>query len=144
LRALPRFAEFPFRSFPRFCTFDPFFRLAMIRPGSGWWSATHDVGLKSHGNALNDLSTDRSLSAAYQALFFPGRTERSLFFERKVEEGEVAASLHCPVRQTNACRPRKRHDGDEGKAVRRWERRRLCCLSRASRRANRGDKEHPR
>ena len=84
LRALPRFAEFPFRSFPRFCTFDPFFRLAMIRPGSGWWSATHDVGLKSHGNALNDLSTDRRLSAAYQALFFPGRTERSLFFERKV------------------------------------------------------------
>jgi hypothetical protein len=82
LRALPRFAEFLFRSFPRFCT--PFFRLAMIRPGSGWWSATHDVGLKSHGNALNDLSTDRSLSAAYQALFFPGRTERSLFFERKV------------------------------------------------------------
>jgi hypothetical protein len=39
LRALLRFAEFPFRSFPRFCTFDPFFRLAMIRPGSGWWSA---------------------------------------------------------------------------------------------------------
>jgi hypothetical protein len=33
------------------------------------------------------------------------------------EEGEVAASLHCPVRQTNECRPRKRHDGDEGKAV---------------------------
>jgi hypothetical protein len=32
LRALPRFVEFPFRGFPRFCTFDPFFRLAMIRP----------------------------------------------------------------------------------------------------------------
>jgi hypothetical protein len=32
LRALPRLAEFPFRSFARFCTFDRFFRLAMIRP----------------------------------------------------------------------------------------------------------------
>jgi hypothetical protein len=63
---------------------ESFFRLAMIRPGSRWWSATHDVGLKSHGNALNDLSTDRSLSATALALFFRGRTERSLFFERKV------------------------------------------------------------
>src|SRR6516225_11768347 len=33
LRALPRLAEFPLRSFPRFCTFDPFLRLAMIVPG---------------------------------------------------------------------------------------------------------------
>src|SRR5262249_3698105 len=33
----------------------------------------------------------------------------SLFFERKVGRGEVAASLHWPVRQPNGCRPRKRH-----------------------------------
>jgi hypothetical protein len=32
LRALPRFAEFLFRSLARLCTFDPFLRLAMIRP----------------------------------------------------------------------------------------------------------------
>jgi hypothetical protein len=32
LRALPRLAELPLRNFPRFCTFDPFLRLAMIRP----------------------------------------------------------------------------------------------------------------
>jgi hypothetical protein len=32
LRALPRLAEFPLRSFARFCTFDAFLRLAMIRP----------------------------------------------------------------------------------------------------------------
>jgi hypothetical protein len=31
LRALPRLAEFPLRSFAR-CTFDPFLRLAMIDP----------------------------------------------------------------------------------------------------------------
>ena len=37
--------------------------------------------------------------------------------------------LHRAVRQTNGCRPRTRHDGDEGKAVRRRGRRRLCCLS---------------
>jgi hypothetical protein len=41
LRALPRLAEFPLRSLARLCTFDPFLRLAMIRPRSGWWSETH-------------------------------------------------------------------------------------------------------
>jgi hypothetical protein len=32
LRALPRLAELPLRSFARFCTFDGFLRLAMIDP----------------------------------------------------------------------------------------------------------------
>jgi hypothetical protein len=32
LRALLRLAELPLRSFPRFCAFDPFLRLAMIAP----------------------------------------------------------------------------------------------------------------
>jgi hypothetical protein len=32
LRALPRLAEFPLRSFARFCTFDAFLPLAMIAP----------------------------------------------------------------------------------------------------------------
>jgi hypothetical protein len=32
LRALPRLAEFLLGSFPRFCTFDAFLRLAMIDP----------------------------------------------------------------------------------------------------------------
>jgi hypothetical protein len=32
LRTLPRLAEFPLRSFARFCTFDRFLRLAMIAP----------------------------------------------------------------------------------------------------------------
>ena len=30
LRALPRLADFPLRSFARFCTFDAFLRLAII------------------------------------------------------------------------------------------------------------------
>ncbi len=34
LRGLPRLADFPLGSFPRFCTFDCFLRLAMIRPRS--------------------------------------------------------------------------------------------------------------
>jgi hypothetical protein len=41
LRALPRLAEFPLRSFARFCTFDPFLRFAMIDPRFGWYFATH-------------------------------------------------------------------------------------------------------
>jgi hypothetical protein len=32
LRGLPRLAELPLRSLARFCTFDPFLRLAMIAP----------------------------------------------------------------------------------------------------------------
>ena len=32
VRGLPRLAEFPRRSFARFCTFDCFLRLAMIDP----------------------------------------------------------------------------------------------------------------
>jgi hypothetical protein len=41
LRALPREADFPFGSFPRFCAFARFLLLAMIRPSPGWWSAMH-------------------------------------------------------------------------------------------------------
>jgi len=41
LRALPRLAEVPLRGFARFCTFDPFLRLAMIVPRFGWYFATH-------------------------------------------------------------------------------------------------------
>jgi hypothetical protein len=58
LRALPRaVAAF------LFCAFDCFFRLAMIRPSPGWWSATHDVGSMSLGNPSNELSPDFSSSA---------------------------------------------------------------------------------
>jgi hypothetical protein len=38
LRALPRLAEFPLRSFARFCTFDVFLRLAIDRPLFWKWS----------------------------------------------------------------------------------------------------------
>jgi hypothetical protein len=41
LRAQPRLAEFPLRSFARFCTFDAFLRFAMIDPRSGWYLPTH-------------------------------------------------------------------------------------------------------
>jgi hypothetical protein len=36
LRAFPRLAEFPFGSFPRFCTFAFFVRLAMTAPCFSW------------------------------------------------------------------------------------------------------------
>jgi hypothetical protein len=41
LRALPRLAELALRSLARPCTFDPFLRLAMIAPRSGWCFASH-------------------------------------------------------------------------------------------------------
>ena len=66
LRALGR-AVAPFL----FCTFDPFLRLAMIRPRSGWWSATHDVGSKSHGKPLNDLSTGPQLERRLAGAILP-------------------------------------------------------------------------
>src|SRR6516225_2888252 len=63
LRALPRLAEFPLRSFPRFCTFNPFLRLAMIVP-----DLVGDPQIGSKGNRPspakppNELSPDFSLS----------------------------------------------------------------------------------
>jgi hypothetical protein len=55
LRAFPREAEFPLRSFPCFCTFDPFLRLAMIAP---WLLRCR---IKRHlakcGNPSGELST---------------------------------------------------------------------------------------
>jgi hypothetical protein len=51
-------------SFPRFCTFARFLPLAMIRPHSGWCSATHSVESKearpSPDGPLKELSTDCS------------------------------------------------------------------------------------
>jgi len=53
LLALPRLAEFTLRSFPRFCTFDPFLRLAMIAP----------LGA---GQRYNDPSCSQLSNASYQ------------------------------------------------------------------------------
>jgi hypothetical protein len=85
LRALPRLAEFPLRSFARFCTFDPFLRLAMIAP-AGWWSATHDVGSKRRGNGSSELSPDFSLSGLAWELFFLGRTG---IVDHAIRRGEI-------------------------------------------------------
>ena len=62
LRVLARLAEFPPRCCARFCTFDPFLRLAMIRPRSlVCCSTTHDAGSKdnrpSPSSPSNGLST---------------------------------------------------------------------------------------
>jgi hypothetical protein len=62
LRAFPRLAEFPLRSFARFCTFDAFLRLAMIDP-PGCMSATG----YSHG--IDDQRTNGQISAPYPTSF---------------------------------------------------------------------------
>jgi len=66
LRALPRLAELPLRSFARFCTFDPFLRLAMIVPPSGWcpW-----VALAGYPLGIADQRTNGQVSAAYPTSF---------------------------------------------------------------------------
>jgi hypothetical protein len=53
LRALPRLAEFALRSFARFCTFDPFLRLAVIPPGL-------IVCVRSYSQDLADQMTNGS------------------------------------------------------------------------------------
>ena len=53
LRALPRLAEFPLRSFARFCTFDAFLRLAMIAP----LVLANDTSSKSRQASKRKLST---------------------------------------------------------------------------------------
>jgi hypothetical protein len=61
LRALPRLAEFTLRSFPRFCTFDPFLRLAMIDP---LFSLLHRSALmRDHQVAATDPASYHQISA---------------------------------------------------------------------------------
>jgi len=55
LRALPRLAELPLRSFARFCTFDAFLRLAMIAP----------LGA---GRRYNDPTPSQLSNASYQQI----------------------------------------------------------------------------
>lgn len=66
LRALPRLAEFRLRSLARVCTFDPFLRLAMIAPCSGWRARLTDSvaskGKRPTRQTMNrELSTGRSV-----------------------------------------------------------------------------------
>jgi hypothetical protein len=84
---------------------------------------------QSPGNLSNELSTDRSLSAPRQALILPrsdwGRPSLS-----GGDAGEVCRiTLHCPVTTTRRMLSENTaRMGQQGKAVRRGERRRLCCL----------------
>jgi CheY-like chemotaxis protein len=59
LRALPRLADFPLGSFPRFCTFDPFLRLAMIVP----WS-----GLVLRNALMSDLQVPATKQSSYHQI----------------------------------------------------------------------------
>jgi hypothetical protein len=72
LRALPRLAEL--RSFARFCTFDAFLRLAMIRPALVGASQRIDARSTSPGNQTIELSTDGVVSAAPYRLKFTNPT----------------------------------------------------------------------
>jgi hypothetical protein len=97
LLALPRVAEFPLGSFPRFCTFDPFLRLAMIEPpvlvGA---PQSIDAGSPSPGNLSNELSPDFSLSGPAWALFFLGRIGASLFATEGWDGGKVCRITSMP------------------------------------------------
>jgi hypothetical protein len=103
LRDLPRLAEFPLRSFARFCTFDPFLRLAMFVPDL---VGAPQIGSKdnrsSPGNLSNELSPDFSLSEHAVALFFLGRTGSSLPKWEDGDDGEGIRLASLPVRQPSA------------------------------------------
>ena len=71
LRALPRLTDLPLGSFPRFCTFDPFLRLAMIAPLVSRNDTTVQVAASYRTRVIN---RSPRLSATTQALFFSGRT----------------------------------------------------------------------
>ena len=127
LVAFPRAALDTLRALPRavavflFSALDCFLRLAMIRPVLVGGAQRIDAGSPTPSNPSNELSTDRNLSAATLALFFLGRTERSLFFERKDwDEGEGSTtSLPSFDTQRMPCvhGGGTARMGDDGKAV---------------------------
>jgi hypothetical protein len=64
-------ADFPLRSFARFCTFDAFLRLAMIIPLVLRNDTTVQLAASYQTRVIN---RSQSLSACGQALCFLGRT----------------------------------------------------------------------
>jgi hypothetical protein len=71
LRALPRLADFPLRSFARYCTFDAFLRLAMITPLVLRNDTTVQVAASYQTRVIN---RSQSLCARGLALFYLCRT----------------------------------------------------------------------
>jgi len=96
-------------------------------PGFAAATATADRPRTRLATTYRDNS-QRCLSTIARRLCFPSSDRAS---ENADEVNASRTLLHRAVRQTNGCRPRTRHDGDEGKAAKRggW---RLCCLSRRS------------
>jgi len=82
LRDLPRLAEFPLRSFARFCTFDPFLRFAMIAPLH--WCSRNDTTLP-----LAKSYQTRS----YQQTSVSGGASQALCDVRLREAGAVPAAV---------------------------------------------------
>jgi hypothetical protein len=121
LRALPRLAEFPLRSFARFCTFDCFLRLAMIAPASVWCSIQcirSKDNRQCPGNLSNGLSPDFSLSGPAWELFLLGRTGSSLLEWEDEDDSEGIRLASLAVRQPSAA-AQENGTGGQGKAVRR-------------------------
>ena len=102
LRALPRLAEFPLNSFPRFCTFARFLRFAMIAP----LMLRNNTMLHSSSLSNASYQQDRSFERAWAG---------ALLFLVALGVGRKPP----PVRQTLLCRVHgvARHVGDESKAV---------------------------
>jgi hypothetical protein len=68
LRALLRLAELRPRSLARIFNFDPFLRLAMIAPRSGWCSQIHSVGSKANGQlGKRQIASYQQIAAHLQA-----------------------------------------------------------------------------
>jgi hypothetical protein len=65
-RGLPRLAELPLRSFARFCTFDPFLRLAMINP-LGPVSVSYRLA-SGHGRSNDKRKSEQLIQRVFKSL----------------------------------------------------------------------------
>ncbi len=93
LRALPRLAEFPLRSFARFCTFDAFLRLAMIAPPDACNDTTVQVAARYQTRVITRFQLERDRLG-------DGRVGR---------RGSLPHHFTSRFRQPARCRPRKRY-----------------------------------
>jgi hypothetical protein len=111
LRALPRLAEFPLRSFARFCTFDAFLRLAMIDPLVLRNDTTVQVAARYQTRVITRFPLERDRLGAI--------LPRSNCASESADEVKRQQHAASPGGSTARTMPSKNtaRIGDEGKAV---------------------------
>jgi hypothetical protein len=110
LGGLPRLAEFPFRSFARFCTFDAFLRLAMIDPlvwfvlcATHWWQIKRRPAnlAPTYQQMIPEFSNPRFDPAPLFAIAIASEEDGAIVFREACKlgcEGIVSKRLGSPYR----------------------------------------------